>query len=138
MYLDRTFVFIHHYACSSEGQGCPLLRAANECWFIWSICFVWLIGLEIHPEEPDRPERPANQTDEPERVARAQKIMQEYDRTHPRLAVSSVPLLEWMTLRGSMPFSIRPFRRFSVQCDVTYHVGPCIDATMTARGHDRV
>jgi hypothetical protein len=24
-----------------------------------------LIGLEIHPEEPDRPERPANQTDKP-------------------------------------------------------------------------
>jgi hypothetical protein len=24
------------------------LRASNECWFIWSISFVWLIGLEIH------------------------------------------------------------------------------------------
>jgi len=50
------------------------IGASNECWFIWSISsiwFVWLIGLEIHPEEPDRPERPANQTDEPERVARA-------------------------------------------------------------------
>ena len=58
------------------------LRASNECWFIWSISsiwFVWLIGLEIHSEEPDRPERPANQTDEPERVARAQKII----RLHP-------------------------------------------------------
>jgi len=59
--------------------GCDLLlRASNECWFIWSISsiwFVWLIGLEIHPEEPDRPDRPANQTDEPERVARAQKII---------------------------------------------------------------
>jgi len=41
------------------------LRASNECLFIWSISsiwFVWLIGLEIHSEEP---ERPANQTDEP-------------------------------------------------------------------------
>jgi hypothetical protein len=50
------------------------LRASNECRFIWSISsiwFVWLIGLEIHPEKPDSPERPANQTDEPERVARA-------------------------------------------------------------------
>ncbi len=51
------------------------LRASKECRFIWSISsiwFVWLIGLEIHSEEPDRP---ANQTDEPERVARAQKII---------------------------------------------------------------
>ncbi len=31
-----------------------------------------MITLEIHPEEP---ERPANQTDKPERVARAQKII---------------------------------------------------------------
>jgi len=37
-----------------------------------------------------------------------------------------------------MPFSIRPFRRFPVQCDVTYHVGVCIDATMTDIGNDRV
>jgi|CXWL01.1.fsa_nt_gi hypothetical protein len=60
------------------------LRASNECWFIWSISsiwFVWLIGLEIHSEEPDRPERPVNQTDEPARVARAQKII----RLHPLL-----------------------------------------------------
>ena len=52
------------------------LRASNGCWFIWSISsiwFGWLIGLEIHPEEPDRPERPANQTDEPERVPRARE-----------------------------------------------------------------
>jgi hypothetical protein len=36
-----------------------------------------------------------------------------------------------------MPFSIRPFRRFSVPCDVTYHVDSYIDATMTVTGHDR-
>jgi hypothetical protein len=41
------------------------LRASSECWFIWSISSIWLITLEIHPEEPDRPERPANQTDKP-------------------------------------------------------------------------
>ena len=44
-------------------------RASNEGWFIWSISsiwFVWLVGPEIHPEEPDRP---ANQTDKP--VARS-------------------------------------------------------------------
>ena len=52
-----------------------LLRTSNEGWFIssiWFVWLVWLIGLEIHPKEPDRP---ANQTDEPERVARAQKII---------------------------------------------------------------
>ncbi len=37
-----------------------------------------------------------------------------------------------------MPFSIRPFRRFSVPYGVTYHVGSCIDATMTDIGNDRV
>ena len=37
-----------------------------------------------------------------------------------------------------MHFSIRPFRCFPVQCDVTYHVGACIDATMTDIGNDRV
>ncbi len=52
-----------------------LLRTSNEGWFISSIWFVWLIGLEIHPKEPDRPERPSNQTDEPERVPRAQEII---------------------------------------------------------------
>ena len=46
------------------------LRASNEGWFIWTISSIWLVGPEIHPEEPDRPERPANQTDEPGRVAR--------------------------------------------------------------------
>ena len=51
------------------------LRASNECWFIWSISSIWLIGREVHPEEPDRPERPANQTDKPGRVPRAQKII---------------------------------------------------------------
>jgi hypothetical protein len=51
------------------------LRTSNESWFIWSISSIWLVGPEIHPEEPDRPERPANQTDEPGRVARAQKII---------------------------------------------------------------
>ena len=64
------------------------LRASNEGWFIWSISsiwFVWLVGPEIHPEEPDRPERPANQTDEPLRVARAQKII----RLHPLLCSAS-------------------------------------------------
>jgi len=46
----------------------PQLRASNECWSIWfisSISSIWLVGPEIHPEEPDRPERPANQTDKP-------------------------------------------------------------------------
>jgi len=55
----------------------PNLRASNGGWFIWSISsiwFVWLIGPEIYPAEPDRPERPSNQTDEPLRVARAQRI----------------------------------------------------------------
>jgi hypothetical protein len=64
------------------------LRASNEGWFIWSISsiwFVWLVGPEIHQEEPDRPERPANQTDEPGRVARAQKII----RLHPLLCSGS-------------------------------------------------
>ena len=37
-----------------------------------------------------------------------------------------------------MPFSIRPFRRFSVQYDVTHNVGSCIDATMVATSYDRV
>ena len=37
-----------------------------------------------------------------------------------------------------MSFSIRPFRRFPVQCAVTYDAGLCIDATMTATGHDGV
>ena len=37
-----------------------------------------------------------------------------------------------------MPFSIRPFRRFPVQCDVTYNIGPSIDATITTARHDRV
>ena len=37
-----------------------------------------------------------------------------------------------------MPLLIRPFRRFPVQCSVTYNVGSCIDATMAATGHDRV
>jgi hypothetical protein len=31
------------------------LRASNEGWFTWSISIVWLIGLEIHPDEPGRP-----------------------------------------------------------------------------------
>ncbi len=64
------------------------LRASSECWFIWSISsiwFVWLIELEIYPEEPDRPERPPDQTDEPKRVARAQKII----RLHPLLCSGS-------------------------------------------------
>jgi hypothetical protein len=59
-------------------EGLPL-RVSNEIWFIWSISsiwLVWLVGPDIHPEEPDRP---ANQTDEPVRVARAQKII----RLHP-------------------------------------------------------
>jgi hypothetical protein len=54
------------------------LRLSNECWLIWSISsiwFVWLIGPEIHSEEPDRPERPANQTGKLEPVARAQRII---------------------------------------------------------------
>jgi hypothetical protein len=37
-----------------------------------------------------------------------------------------------------MPFSIRRFRRFPVQCDVTYHLDSCIDVTMTDIGNDRV
>jgi len=79
-------------ACSLSLQGWGLiglpLRAFKECRFIWSISsiwFVWLIGLEIHSEEPDRPDRPANQTDEPERVARAQKTI----RLHPLLSSAS-------------------------------------------------
>ncbi|MCG3777143.1 MAG: hypothetical protein JW395_4019 [Nitrospira sp.] len=60
----------------------PLLRASNEGWSIWSI---WLVGPEIHPEEPDRPEKPANETDEPGRVARAQKII----RLHPPFCSAS-------------------------------------------------
>jgi len=70
--------FPYSLPVSSEAAGVVFIGASNECWFIWSISsiwFVWLIGLEIHPEEPDRPERPANQTDEPERVARAQEII---------------------------------------------------------------
>ena len=42
------------------------LRVSNEGWFIWSISSIWLVGPEIHPEEPDRPERPA-----PDRRTRA-------------------------------------------------------------------
>lgn len=48
----------------------PRMRASNEGWFVWSISstwFVWLVGPEIHPEEPDRP---ANQTNEPVREHR--------------------------------------------------------------------
>ncbi len=81
------------------------LRASNGCLFIWSISsiwFVWLIGLEIHSEEPDRPERPANQTDEPERVARAQKII----RLHPLLSFELInPLCQH---RGSWLSPHRP------------------------------
>ena len=65
-------------ACSVSLQGWGLidlpLRASNEGWFIWSISSIWLVGSEIHPEEPDRPERPANQTDEPARVPGAQDL----------------------------------------------------------------
>jgi hypothetical protein len=60
------------------GPDCPSLRTSSEGWFIWSISSIWLVGLEIHPEEPDRPEKPANQTDKLERVARAQKIIRLY------------------------------------------------------------
>jgi hypothetical protein len=37
-----------------------------------------------------------------------------------------------------MAFSIRLFHRFPVSCDVTYHVGSCLDATMPDTGNDRV
>jgi len=37
-----------------------------------------------------------------------------------------------------MPFVLRPFRRFPVQYAVKYNVGPCIDATITDTGSDRV
>jgi hypothetical protein len=37
-----------------------------------------------------------------------------------------------------MAFSICLFHRFSVQCDMTYHVGSCIAATMMDIGNDRV
>ena len=37
-----------------------------------------------------------------------------------------------------MPFSIRLFHRVPVSYDVMYHVGSCIDATMTDIGNDRV
>ena len=46
------------------------LRASNKGWFIWSISSIWLVGPEIHPEEPDRP---VNQTDKPGRVLRARR-----------------------------------------------------------------
>jgi hypothetical protein len=32
-----------------------------------------------------------------------------------------------------MPFVLRPFRRFPVQCVVTYNVASCIEATHTPR-----
>jgi len=35
-----------------------------------------------------------------------------------------------------MPFSIPPYRRFPTHCAVMYMAGPCIDATITASGHD--
>ena len=44
-------------ACFSSREGCLLdlpLRASNEGRSIWSISSIWLVGLEIHPEEPDR------------------------------------------------------------------------------------
>jgi len=37
-----------------------------------------------------------------------------------------------------MPFSIRRFRRFLLQCDVMYHIGSWLDATMTDIRNDRV
>ena len=37
-----------------------------------------------------------------------------------------------------MPFSIRQFHRFLVQCDVTYHLDSFVDVTMTDIGNDRV
>jgi hypothetical protein len=37
-----------------------------------------------------------------------------------------------------MPFVLRPFRRFPVPCAVTYNAGSCIDAPITASGHDIV
>ena len=35
-----------------------------------------------------------------------------------------------------MPFVLRPFRCFPVQCAVTYNVAPCIDAPRTPARHD--
>jgi len=37
-----------------------------------------------------------------------------------------------------MSFPIRPFRRSSVQFDVTHHLGSCADVTRTDIGNDRV
>ena len=36
-----------------------------------------------------------------------------------------------------MLFLFRPFRRFPVQCAMTYMAGPCIDVPSTAGGHER-
>jgi len=92
---------------SSPLQGWRLIDlppcAPNRCLFIWSISsiwFVWLIGLEIHPEELDRPERPANQTDEPERVARARTII-----SIPPTVAIYLNLLSWGC--GALPLLAR-------------------------------
>jgi len=66
----------HFYPClNREWPDCPSLRASNESRFIWSISFIWLVELEIHPKELDRPERPANQTEQPVRVLRARRMI---------------------------------------------------------------
>jgi len=99
-------------ACSLSLQGWGLiglpLRASKECRFIWSISsiwFVWLIGLEIHSEEPDRPDRPANQTDEPERVARAQKTI----RLHPLSAPGARDQHGWHSTPRRARRTVWPF-----------------------------
>ena len=75
----------------------------KQGWSISSIWFVWLIGLEIHSEEPDRPERSANQTDEPERVARAQKIIS----LQPGAVLSPAPnALSWLRAARNGPVFI--------------------------------
>jgi len=35
-----------------------------------------------------------------------------------------IPLLKYASFEAPMPFSIRPYRRFPVQCFVTYNAGP--------------
>ena len=56
----------------------------------------------------------------------------------PRLAVSSVPSYNMPPCEAPMPFSIRPFRRFPVQCFVTYNAGPFLTlplAYFSGSGH---
>ena len=89
--LDRSQrARVERYKCSLQARSLSFkgwglidlpLRASNKGWFIRSISSIWLVGPEILPEEPDRP---ANQTDEPGRVAQAQKIISPHPPSVPR------------------------------------------------------